>query len=135
MRHFVTIWQSQTNLASKLRFLWSKVRRRMPAPAANGPEREEESFVAHRIPRERHSRWEVYHRINQDYVAEPYDGAVTVFRSSRLQERYPNGDAGYWRDISPRVEICDIEGDHWTCVTRHVNDVGRKMRGYLPAAK
>jgi thioesterase domain-containing protein len=54
-----------------------------------------------------------------------------LFRSSRLQERYPNDPRAGWRHITPSIETCDIAGDHWTCVTTHAADVAGKMAARL----
>jgi thioesterase domain-containing protein/acyl carrier protein len=80
---------------------------------------------------DRHDRWTTFHRINQDYVAEPYGGRVVLFRSSRLQLRHPNDPLAGWRYISPSIETRDIAGDHWTCVTTHVVDVAQKIAASL----
>jgi hypothetical protein len=87
---------------------------------------------------DRHDRWPIFHRINQNYVAEPYAGRVVLFRSSRLQERYPDDSLAAWRHIASNIETHDIAGDHWTCVTTQVADVAQKMgmslRRIRPAA-
>jgi hypothetical protein len=80
---------------------------------------------------DRHDRWSTFHRINQDYVAEPYSGKVVLFRSSRLQERHPDDPSAGWRHISPRTETRNITGDHWTCVTTYVADVASKIAACL----
>jgi thioesterase domain-containing protein len=80
---------------------------------------------------DRHDRWTTFHRIHQDYVAEPYCGRVVLFRSSRLQLRHPNDPLAGWRHISPSTETRDIAGDHWTCVTTHVADVAQKIAACL----
>lgn len=83
------------------------------------------------ISEDRFSRWPTYHEIHQSYVAEPYDGHVVLFCSSRLQDRYPNDLKAGWRAISAHVETHAIDGDHWTCVTKYAEDVARKMNAYL----
>lgn len=83
------------------------------------------------VDHDRHSRWPTYHEIHHSYVSEPYDGNVILFRSKRLQDRYPGDPRAGWRYITQSVKTCSIEGDHWTCVTTHADDVAKKMSTYL----
>ena len=83
------------------------------------------------VPEQRRARWATYHAIHQNTVPEPYSGRVVLFRSSRLSERYPDDPLANWRDIASNIETCAIDGDHLSCVTRHVHDVARKMAAYL----
>jgi amino acid adenylation domain-containing protein len=82
-------------------------------------------------PADRQSRWWTYHEIHQNYVPEPYAGTVVLFRSSRLQNRYPDNPRATWRHVVADIETCSISGDHFTCVTKYVEDVAEKMSAYL----
>ena len=83
------------------------------------------------IPADRHSRFATYSSITQNYVAEPYSGKVVCFRSSRYQDKFPDYMMANWQRVSPDVESCSIAGDHLTCVTKHADDLARKMWPYL----
>jgi thioesterase domain-containing protein len=131
-RDFLLVLEAQRGFGSRFRFVLGKLGFSRAAPPAKVEGEEDGAYVAARIPAERHSRWLVYHDINHFYVPEPYAGPVALFRSSRLQDRHPGDPRADWTRISEHVATCDIAGDHWTCVTRHVADVASKMRGYLP---
>jgi thioesterase domain-containing protein/acyl carrier protein len=122
--------RQQEGFSARLRFVGEKVRNQFSRSEhyADGPPRAADSPVS---ALDRHDRWTTFHRINQDYVAEPYSGRVVLFRSSRLQERHPNDPLAGWRRISRSTETRDIAGDHWTCVTTHVADVATKIAASL----
>ncbi len=83
------------------------------------------------VPRDRHARFGTFSRITQNYVAEPYAGRVALMRTQRLRDLYPNDPKRNWLPIAPHIKVIDVEGDHLTCVTKHADDLGRKMAKYL----
>ena len=87
--------------------------------------------ISPEVPADRHARFSTFSAINRNYVAGPYSGHVALFRSSRLRERYPDDPKANWRHITAEIKTYSIEGDHWTCVTKHADDVARKINAYL----
>jgi thioesterase domain-containing protein len=128
-RRMADAWNRVDDVAGRFEILLTKSMRLFARPNTG----EVESGVSSDrvVPANRHARWSTYHKITQNYVPEPYTGDVILYRSSRLEERHPVDPRGGWRFVTPDLELCSIEGDHWTCVTKHVKDVAAKMSSYL----
>ena len=136
---FAQQWSKAGGVVAKNRLLIAKLLRLNRVFAAllrsdksSGPIHDEVGLMdGPAVPEQRRARWATYHAIHQNTVPEPYSGRVVLFRSSRLSERYPDDPLANWRDIASNIETCAIDGDHLSCVTRHVHDVARKMAAYL----
>jgi amino acid adenylation domain-containing protein len=85
------------------------------------------------VTKDRHSRFLTYHQIFQTYVAEPFEGNIVLFRSSRLRDRYPDDPLKTWRHITPDLQTYSVTGDHLTCITKHVEDLAKEMKAVLKA--
>jgi amino acid adenylation domain-containing protein len=81
----------------------------------------------------RQAVWLEYHRALDDYVPARYSGRIVLFRSSHLEHRTPGNFAAGWQHVCESLEIHEIAGDHRTCVTTHVEELGTKIRSYLDA--
>jgi amino acid adenylation domain-containing protein len=140
-RSFAQQWSKAGGVVAKNRLLIAKLLRLnrvfatlLRSDKSSGPIHDEVGLMdGPAVPEQRRARWATYHAIHQNTVPEPYSGRVVLFRSSRLSERYPDDPLANWRDIASNIETCEIDGDHLSCVTKHVHDVARKMAAYLSA--
>jgi thioesterase domain-containing protein len=98
-----------------------------------GNSRKSELSNSESVPKDRHSRFSTYHRIFQTYVPEPFEGNAVLFRSSRLRDRYPDDPMKTWRHITPDLQTYSVTGDHLSCITKHVEDLAKKMKTVLTA--
>ncbi len=71
-----------------------------------------------------------YRRAVQVYVPAPYPGRLVVLRSHHLDD--PRPDLG-WSQVSPRVEVHAVPGDHLGCITRHVAETAGRLGACLEA--
>ena len=65
-----------------------------------------------------------YRRAAQAYLPAPYPGRLVVLRSEHAEDRRP--DLG-WSQVSPRVEVHVVPGDHLGCITRHVGTTAARL--------
>ena len=65
-----------------------------------------------------------YRRAVQAYLPAPYPGRLVVLRSEYPEDRRP--DLG-WSQVSPRVEVHAVPGDHLGCITRHVGTTAARL--------
>ncbi len=77
--------------------------------------------------------WLEYHHALDDYVPARYPGRIVLFRSNHLERKTPGNFAAGWQHVCDSLEVHEIAGDHQTCVTTHVDELGTKIRGYLDA--
>lgn len=78
--------------------------------------------------------WLSYHEALENYIPAPYPGRVVLFRTAHLDERAPGDFAAGWRHVCDTFDVHSIAGDHRTCVTRHVAELGAKIKSSLDGA-
>jgi amino acid adenylation domain-containing protein len=66
----------------------------------------------------------------QAYLPAPYPGRLVVLRSERLEDGRP--DLG-WSQVSPRVEVHAVPGDHLGCITSHVGTTAARLGACIAA--
>ena len=71
-----------------------------------------------------------YRRAVQAYMPAPYPGPLVVLRSQYLDD--PRPDLG-WSQLSPRVEVHAVPGDHLGCITRHMAETAGRLGACLEA--
>lgn len=116
----------------KTRFVLSKGMKLFSADAGEGAH-EQGSFRQDRAPEGREWLVSVYHWVLTSYVPKSYGGRVTVFSTSQLIEQAPYilhqlGKA------APRTRVERIAGEHLTCITHHLETIGRKLKRELEQA-
>ncbi len=79
----------------------------------------------------RQAVWMRYHDALEDFVPERYAGRVVLLRTSHLDERTPGDFAAGWQHVCSSFEVHPIAGNHRTCVTTHVGELGATIRAYL----
>ncbi len=89
----------------------------------NGPAREPTDI--------RQAVWLKYHDALEDYVPDRYAGRIVLFRSNHLERKTPGNFAAGWQHVCPSIDVHAIAGDHRTCVTTHVEELGAKIRECL----
>jgi thioesterase domain-containing protein len=72
-----------------------------------------------------------YSQRMRTYWPRPYPGTVTL-----LQTRPPSGESapgpsGPWSHLAARVDVHVIPGEHLSCITTHVRELGRCIRACL----
>jgi len=131
-RRFVRVWRTP---GGKYRIMTHPVRwsvgTLLGTARSAGPSESEQDRLSAPAGISRHSRWPIYHQVVQSYLPDLYTGKIVVFQSSDFRERNPEDPNAGWRHVAADVESHAIAGDHQTCVTRHVDDVARKMGAYL----
>ena len=71
-----------------------------------------------------------YRRAVHAYMPAPYPGHLIVLRSQDLDD--PRPDLG-WSQVSARVEVRAVPGDHLGCITRHVAETAGRLGACLEA--
>jgi amino acid adenylation domain-containing protein len=131
-RRFVRVWNGPGGAyriaTYPIRWTTRKLFRDMGGPDTGSEEKNLSGLPAAMA---RRSRWPIYHQIVQSYLPERYPGKVVVFQSSDVRRNCSGDPAASWRYITADIETHAIAGDHKTCVTRHVDDLARKMSACL----
>ena len=96
-------------------------------PPSNGPRAEASLF--HWLDRQRKHR--AYRRAVLGYSPRPYSGRVVLFRTDELLLRAPDDPTAGWRRIATQLEVCPIPGDHYTCITEHLDSLAGCLTTYL----
>jgi thioesterase domain-containing protein len=122
IRGFVSSFGEASGIVAKCRLLVRKL-------LDHGPIGSEE--IPTTIPHDRFSRWPIYHQITSNHVTGPYSGRVVLFRTNQLQSKHPNDSTAGWTDVASNVETTVIPGDHFTCITKHAEDLADEMRAFL----
>ena len=70
-------------------------------------------------------------RIISSYRPQAYPGRVILLRTRYLEESYPTDRTAGWGRLARDLEIRELPGDHLNCLTEHLGDVARHIRGCL----
>lgn len=102
---------------------WRALARRKARDAAT-------AFAARRAPEDIVAHWQ---RAIWRYVPRPYHGPMlALFASERAAE--PPAYVAPWRGVGRDVEIRPLPGDHFTCITRHIDATAAVLDAYLSDA-
>ena len=105
----------------------SKILKRPFMPASIGPRAEASLF--HWLDRQRRHR--AYRRAVLGYIPGHYSGRVVLLRTDDLLSRAPNDPTAGWRHVASQLEVCAIPGDHYTCITEHLESLAGCLATYL----
>jgi thioesterase domain-containing protein/acyl carrier protein len=80
---------------------------------------------------DRQEKHRAYRHAVVGYIPEPYSGRVVLLRTNDLQSRAPDDPTVGWRRFASQLEVCPIPGDHYTCVTEHLESLAASLATYL----
>ena len=72
-----------------------------------------------------------YSRRMRTYWPRPYPGTVTLLHTRPVTARAASDPSGPWSRLAARVEAQAIPGEHLSCITTHVRELGRCIRACL----
>jgi len=105
----------------------SRIFKQRLVPARGGPNLE--SSLLRWLDRQEKHR--AFRRAVVGYIPRPYSGRVVLLRTNELQSRAPGDPSVGWRDFASQLEVCPIPGDHYTCVTQHLESLAGSLANYL----
>jgi thioesterase domain-containing protein len=72
-----------------------------------------------------------YSRRMRTYWPRPYPGTVTLLHTRPATAHAASDPSGPWSRLAARVEAQAIPGEHLSCITTHVRELGRCIRACL----
>ena len=72
-----------------------------------------------------------YSRRMRTYWPRPYAGTVTLLHTRPVSDKAAPDPSAPWSRLAARVEAQAIPGEHLTCITTHVRELGRCIRACL----
>jgi thioesterase domain-containing protein len=68
-----------------------------------------------------------YVSILKNYLPKPYAGRVVLLRTKWLESDYPTDRTVGWGKLAAQLEVHELPGDHYTCVTEHLEVVAERI--------
>jgi len=72
-----------------------------------------------------------YSRRMRTYWPRPYPGTVTLLQTRSPSVKAASDPRGSWSRLAARVDVQTIPGEHLSCITTHVRELGRCIRASL----
>ena len=83
------------------------------------------------LPHGERPMWEVYRKVLERYVPQPYHGRLTLIWPNEESVELSDDLILGWRKVAAEVEVHRVPGNHMTALTTHVTALGRCLKRCL----